>query len=98
MSLRCDWKSAALMTSKMLGVEPNEAGVEMSDSLGEVCNMIAGNFKNKIAGMGSGCMLSLPTVITGTDYSLHSRADSPGLEVKLLFEGLPIVVSLQIRG
>jgi chemotaxis protein CheX len=98
LSLRCDRTSAALMASKMLGLEPDKVGPEMSDALGEVCNMIAGNFKNKISGMGDGCMLSVPTVITGTDYSLYSQADSPGLEVGLLFEGRPIVIALQIRG
>ncbi len=98
LSLRCDRTSAALMASKMLGLEPDKVGPEMSDALGEVCNMIAGNFKNKISGMGDGCMLSVPTVITGTDYSLYSQADSPGLEVRLLFEGRPIVIALQIRG
>jgi chemotaxis protein CheX len=97
LSLRCDQSSAVLMASKMLGLEPDSVGPEVSDALGEVCNMIAGNFKNKISGMGDGCMLSVPTVITGTDYSLHSQVDSPGLEVRLLFEGKPIVVSLQIR-
>lgn len=98
LSLSCDRTSAALMASKMLGLEPDKVGPEMSDALGEVCNMIAGNFKNKISGMGDGCMLSVPTVITGTDYSLYSQADSPGLEVRLLFEGRPIVIALQIRG
>jgi chemotaxis protein CheX len=81
----------------MWGVPLDKVGPEVSDALGEICNMVAGNFKNKIAGLGDGCMLSPPTVITGADYDLHSLADSPGLEVKLLFEGLPIVITLQIN-
>ena len=97
LSVRCDEKSAALMTSKMLGVDLDKIGAEMSDALGEVCNMVAGNFKNKIAGMGDGCLLSVPTVITGSDYSMHSLTDSPALELRLLFESMPIVISLQIQ-
>jgi chemotaxis protein CheX len=96
LSVCCSGKAAALMTSKMLGVELDKVGPEMSDALGEVCNMVAGNFKNKIAGLAEGCMLSPPTVITGSDYSLHSLGDSP-LEVRFLFEGIPIVISLQIH-
>jgi len=46
------------------GVEAEKVGPEISDALGEVCNMIAGNFKNKISGLSEGCMLSVPTVIT----------------------------------
>lgn len=97
MSVCCQGKAAALMTSKMLGVELDKAGPQISDALGEVCNMVAGNFKNKIAGLAEGCMLSPPTVITGSDYTLHSQADSPTLEVRLLFEGMPIVISLAIH-
>ncbi len=97
LSVRCDSKSAALMASKMLGVDVDKVGPEVSDALGEVCNMVAGNFKNKIAGLAEGCMLSPPTVITGNDYDMHSMSDSPTLEVRMLFESLPIVISLQIH-
>lgn len=97
LSVRCDRKAAALITSKMLGVELDKVGPEISDALGEVSNMVAGNFKNKITGLAEGCMLSPPTVITGDDYTLHSLADNPALEVRLLFEDMPILVSLQIH-
>jgi chemotaxis protein CheX len=81
----------------MLGVPLEKAGPEVSDALGEICNMVAGNFKNKVAGLGDGCMLSPPTVISGSDYDLHSLAVAPALEVRLVFEGLPIAISLQIH-
>lgn len=97
MSIRCSTKSSAIMASKMLGVEPDKVGPEMCDAFGEICNMVAGNFKNKIAGLGDGCMLSVPTVITGNDYCLHSMADSPAVEVRMLFENMPVVISLQIH-
>ena len=97
LSVRCDEKSATLMTSKMLGVEIDEAGADMSDALGEICNMVAGNFKNKITGLGDGCMLSPPTVITGSDYTTYTAGEKPALEVRLLFEAMPIVISLEIH-
>ncbi|MFZ0143480.1 MAG: chemotaxis protein CheX [Candidatus Sulfotelmatobacter sp.] len=97
LSIRCEKKAATLMTSRMLGVALEKVGPDISDGIGEVCNMVAGNFKNKISGLAEGCMLSPPTVITGSDYTLRSQADSPALEVQLLFEGLLIVISLQIH-
>ncbi|HXM65923.1 MAG TPA: chemotaxis protein CheX [Candidatus Acidoferrum sp.] len=97
LSVRCDGKAAAVMTSKMLGVPLDKVGSEVSDAMGEVCNMVAGNFKNKISGLAEGCMLSPPTVITGSDYNLHSMADSPAVEIRMLFEKMPIVISLQIH-
>jgi chemotaxis protein CheX len=96
-TVRCQEKTATLMASKMLGLPVEKVGQDFSDALGEVCNMVAGNFKNKIAGLSDGCLLSPPSVITGSDYSLHSLADSPGLQVRMLFENLPIVITLQIH-
>ena len=97
MSVRCSSKSAARMAAEMLGIEPDKAGPEMWDAVGEVCNMTAGNFKNKISGLVDNCVISVPTVITGADYDLHSLADSGAFRTVLLFEGEPIVISLEIH-
>jgi chemotaxis protein CheX len=97
LSIRCHHKSAALMASKMLGIDADQAGPEMCDAFGEVCNMVAGNFKNKVAGLDDSCILSVPTVITGTEYDLHSPSESGRIEVKFLFEGLPMTISLEVN-
>jgi chemotaxis protein CheX len=97
LSVRCDRKSAALITSRMLGIDVAKVGDEMSDAMGEIANIVAGNFKDKISGLGDGCMLSPPTVITGSDYDMRSLADSPAIELNLMFESMPIVITLRIH-
>jgi chemotaxis protein CheX len=97
MSIRCGQNTSVMMASKMLGGEPTKLGPEVCDAFGEICNMVAGNFKNKISGLGDGCLLSVPTVITGSDYSLHALTNSAALEVRVLFENHPMVVSLEIH-
>jgi chemotaxis protein CheX len=97
LSLYCSKKAGELMASKMLSIPPEQVGKDLSDALGEISNMIAGNFKNKIPGLSEGCMLSVPTVIGGSDYNLHSMADSRILALELLFEQIPIVVSLAVH-
>jgi chemotaxis protein CheX len=69
-TLRCSSQSAALMATKMLGADGAGAKSQMEDAVGEVCNIVAGNFKNKISGIGDGCKLSVPTVITGSNSLL----------------------------
>jgi chemotaxis protein CheX len=96
LSLRCSAKAAGRMASRMLGVDPNRAGPEMWDAVGEICNMVAGNFKNKISGLGDGCLLSVPTVITGGNYSVHSRV-SDNVQTWLSFEGESLIVSLEVH-
>jgi chemotaxis protein CheX len=95
-TVRCSRRSAARMASRMLGVDADHAGEHMWDALGEVCNMVAGNFKNKITGLGDGCVLSVPTVITGGDYRLRSLVSSE-LQTVFLFEGEPLVFTLEIH-
>jgi chemotaxis protein CheX len=96
-TLRSTAKSAVMMASKMLGVDPKEADQQTWDAMGEVANMVAGNFKNKLTGMGDRCMLSVPTVITGGDYTFHSLADGGPMEVMFLFEGSPLLISLEVH-
>jgi chemotaxis protein CheX len=96
-TIRCSSQSAELMASKMLGLAPDEVGPALCDALGEVCNMVAGNFKNKISGMSEKCLLSTPTVIIGSDYKLYSVGSSPVLVLRLLFEGMPLVISLHFH-
>jgi chemotaxis protein CheX len=96
-SIRCSVKSAGSMASAMLGMEIAAAGPEMWDAVGEICNMVAGNFKNKVPGLGDGCMLSVPTVISGESYRLHSMADSGIIHAVLLFQESPIVLTLEVH-
>lgn len=97
LTLRCSAHAAALMASKMLGTDVKESDQQMWDAVGEIANMIAGNFKNKLTGMGDRCMLSVPTVITGSDYSFRSMADTGPVELTLLFEGAPMIVAVEIH-
>ncbi|MGE5111454.1 MAG: chemotaxis protein CheX [Acidobacteriaceae bacterium] len=97
-SLRCSAKTAGLIASRMLGVPPEEAENQTRDAIGEVCNMIGGNFKTKLAGSGSQCLLSVPTVITGADYHLHSLAEGGMLEVAMVFETSTIRITLEMTG
>ena len=97
LTLRCSSQSAALMATKMLGADPASAKGQMEDAVGEVCNMVAGNFKNKMSGLGDGCKLSVPTVITGSNYNLCTLANDYTMEINLLFHGNPVVISLQLN-
>jgi len=96
MTVRCSTQAAKCMASRMLGIEIDTAGPEMLDAVGEICNMAAGNFKNKVPGLGDGCMLSVPTVITGGDYRLRSMVNDE-FRIVLLFAGEPVVFLLEVH-
>jgi chemotaxis protein CheX len=92
----CDRKTAREIAKSMLGPEIADSEDQVSDALGEVCNMIAGNFKNKLSG-SHGCMLSVPTVIKGEEYTFYSLADGELLETFMKFEDSVLAVSLRLH-
>jgi chemotaxis protein CheX len=97
MSVRCTSAAACGMAGAMLGMEIKECNGDVHDALGEVCNMVAGNFKAKITGLEEGCSLSVPTVITGGDYHLHPLADGEQVIISLTFHDEPVWVTLDLH-
>jgi chemotaxis protein CheX len=96
-TIRCSEHAASVIASKMLGLSIEEAAEEKWDAMGEVCNMVAGNFKSKLAGGGENCMLSVPTVITGADYQLRSLGDGETIKLCLQFDDEPLWFSLELH-
>lgn len=96
-TLRCTQTAAAKLASAMLGGDAACNSSTTRDALGELCNMIAGNFKSKISNLADHCMLSVPTVITGEDYSLATVEPAEGVTVPLTFGDEPIWVALIVH-
>ncbi len=96
-SFHCRASSAVSITSKMLGMEVQTFDETVRDAIGEICNVVAGNFKAKVTGIVNECMLSVPSVICGSDYKLYSIVDGERVEVAFLFEGEPIWVTLDLN-
>ncbi len=92
----CTTETAAQIAKGMLG-DPPASEAQVVDALGEICNMIAGNFKNKLTGTDERCMLSVPSVISGTAYKFHSLADGSSTETVVLFENAPVTIRLQLK-
>ena len=67
-------EAAKEIAGAMLGIPPLEVDGEMTDAVGEVANMIAGCFRLKLRSDGVNVAISVPTVVTGTDfYTSYAR-------------------------
>ena len=71
--------AAAEVASAMLGSPVDVHDPSVNDALGELCNMMAGGWKNSFPQLAADCVLSPPTVISGGDYRVHLRSHSPPL-------------------
>ena len=73
--------------------------VRVYDAVGEICNMIAGNFKHQISELTDDCSLSPPTVVVGTDYRLYRVAAGSvtSFQLTFAFDGIPVFTRLDVR-
>ena len=59
----------------MLGIAPAEVNGDMPDAIGEISNMIAGAFRTKMTEQGYPWVISIPTVIIGSDFYTRYPSD-----------------------
>ena len=71
---RCDAWAACNIAACMAGMEFETVDDVVKDAIGEICNMLAGTWKSRVPDLAANCGLSVPAVITGSDYSLHVQS------------------------
>jgi len=85
------------LASVMLDTELQEGDQDILDALGEVANMVAGNFKQHLTKGGSDIRLSTPSVVTGHEYLISCKeAGSLNLLFDLDEEWLMVSVLLDM--
>jgi chemotaxis protein CheX len=90
--------AAKAITGAMLGMDESELVGEVPDAIGEVANMIAGTFRNKLAAIEPASAISVPAVTIGSDF--HTQYGSHVRRAVCPFEmdGLPVAVELILTG
>lgn len=84
--LRGGERTATRMAAVLTGMEMESLDDTVKDAIGEICNMIAGAWKGKLPALASSCMLSTPTVVSGTNYQLHTQRPEFRIERYYQFE------------
>ena len=76
--LECDHVQAYHFASRLMSVPlPEEVNDDVRDTLGELANMIGGNLKSILP---RGVVLSMPSVVEGSDYSLRICGGNAAVE------------------
>jgi chemotaxis protein CheX len=71
--LSCSSDCARWMSSQFLMSEYEEVNDEVLDAIGEITNMIIGNFKNKVAEQVGPLAMSVPAVVHGQNMHTTTR-------------------------
>lgn len=73
--LHFDLEFARICTCHLLGMtepELREAGDDViNDAIGELTNMTVGSFKNGLSDAGYPCMLTIPSILRGSHFSVE---------------------------
>ena len=71
--------------------------LDAPESVAEICNKIAANFKSKLGSLGDRCELSAPVVVTGSGAQCRAVAGSESLRVSMAYQEHPISITLDIE-
>lgn len=96
-SIHCPVDLALKVTSNMLGIECGEVNEDLNDAIGEIANMLGGNVKQVLSKGGLDVKLSIPTVISGEDYTVNSLSDNDCVVVPFKVEGFTLLVGLTLK-
>jgi chemotaxis protein CheX len=96
-TVRCGGATANQLAATMLRLPLERAAHYAADALGEIANMIAGNFKNKTDSPGDRSFLSLPTVVIGMAYTCRSLSSVAPLELWFQFRGEPLQITMEVQ-
>ena len=74
-SIQVNEAFARSITAAMLGMEEDEieGDEEVHDVIGELSNMIGGDLKSRLCDGGLDCELSIPSIITGSDFKTEIK-------------------------
>jgi chemotaxis protein CheX len=96
-SIHCPVSLALKVTSNMLGVECEEVNEDLNDAIGEIANMLGGNVKQILSKGGLDVKLSIPTVISGEDYTINTLSDSDCVVIPFTVDDEKFIVGLTLK-
>lgn len=66
---------AMAITGNFLGMEVDSINEDVQDAVGELANMLGGNLKTILSDKGKDIQLSLPSTISGEQYTFTSQVE-----------------------
>lgn len=91
---RCSDRAAMRLVGCMAGMNFSEVDELVEDGIGEICNMVAGAWRNRVPELAAQCGLSVPAVVSGNGYNLHLQALDFQLQSVYGFEDVRFSVAI----
>jgi chemotaxis protein CheX len=89
---------ATKLTSRMLGLETPVSGERMvNDAFGEITNMIVGHIKSRLADRGVNCVLTIPSILRGSHFTVEPISDTHRRVSNFRCDGNHVVVEVLLK-
>lgn len=89
---------ARRMTSELLGTRDKVPADEMvNDAVGEITNMIVGNIKSRLTDRGMSCVLTIPSIVRGSHFSIEATSSAQRRICSYDCEGNQLVVEVLLK-
>ncbi len=87
------------ITSILLGLGASEAttGEMVNDAMGEMANMLVGTMKSRLMDRGIACVLTIPSVVRGSHFSVEAISTTEGHVFSYEAEGNRIFVQFLVK-
>jgi chemotaxis protein CheX len=96
-SINCPLALALKIASAMVGVDSEEVNDDLNDAIGEITNMLGGSVKRLLSKGGLDLKMSIPTVISGENYTINSLSDDDCVVVPFAVEEHTMLVGLTLK-
>lgn len=98
-ALRLTNASALQVAARVLGMPATDLGevAVIDDVIGELCNMVVGNFKSNLCDAGLNCKLNPPTIQRTSSFKLRSVDGSLVERISLRAPDLDLFVDLNVN-
>jgi chemotaxis protein CheX len=82
----------------MLGPDHVTTGEEMvNDAFGEITNMIVGHIKSRLADRGMTCVLTIPSILRGSNFTIESTSSTRRRISTFRCAGSQVVVEVLLK-
>ena len=89
---------ARKVTRGMLGHESASTREEMiNDAFGEITNMIVGHIKSRLADRGMTCVLTIPSILRGSNFTIESTSSTRRRISTFRCDGDQLVVEVLLK-
>jgi CheY-specific phosphatase CheX len=96
--LRMPANSAKWLVSKLVGDEAaQDADVFMTEAVGELLNMVGGNFKSNLSDAGLESLLGVPNVSVVNAFQPEMDDEQVGHTLSFTVDGVPVFINLIIK-